>query len=119
MERAPDSVVPMYGYFRFGWPSPASFCGSLKNGFGRVWFPFPTPTSSVLLSGVTATAVGYQPVGTNPLTTLSFCFSTSTTATQLLSAFATYSVFPSGATATASGVLPSGALGKRVVEMTS
>src|SRR3990172_3172010 len=43
----------------------------------------------------------------------------STTAMQLLSALATYSVFPSGETATASGVLPSGALGNNAVTIVS
>ena len=35
-----------------------------------VWFPLPTPIKSCLPSGVTATAVGYQPVGMKPLTWL-------------------------------------------------
>ena len=39
-------------------------------GLALVWFPLPTPTSSCLPSGVTATAVGYQPVGMKPLTWL-------------------------------------------------
>ena len=43
----------------------------------------------------------------------------SMTATQLLSALATYSVLPSGDTARASGVLPSGARGNSAVMMVS
>ena len=39
-------------------------------GSACVWFPLPTPTSRFLPSGVTATAVGYQPVGMKPLTWL-------------------------------------------------
>ena len=70
-------------------------------------------------SGVTATAVGYQPVGMKPLTWLRLGAAMSITATQLLSALATKSVLPSGATARASGVLPSGAWGKRAVWIVS
>ena len=81
-------------------------------GFGLVWFPLPTPTSRLLPSGVTATAVGYQPVGMKPFTWLRDGAAMSMTATQLLSALATKSVLPSGATARASGVAPSGAGGR-------
>src|SRR5262249_40462454 len=88
-------------------------------GFGRVWFPLPTPIRIALPSGVTARAVGYQPVGMNPLTWDLFGLLISITATQLLSALATYRVWPSGATARASGVLPSGALGKSAVMIVS
>ena len=88
-------------------------------GLGFVWLPLPTPISSVFPSGVTATAVGYQPVGMNPLTWLRPAAAMSITATQLLSALATKSVLPSGATISASGVLPSGALGNREVWIVS
>ena len=64
---------------------------------------------------MTATAVGYQPVGMKPLTWLRLGVATSITAMLLLSALATKSVLPSGAMASASGVLPSGARGKRAV----
>src|SRR5262249_5927768 len=65
------------------------------------------------------TAVGYQPVGMKPLTWLWLGTAMSITATQLLSALATYNVLPSGARARASGVLPSGALGNREVRIVS
>src|SRR5262245_66288514 len=95
------------------------FDGSAGMGLAFVASPLPKPTSSCLPSGVTATAVGYQPVGINPLTWLLFGSAMSITATQLLSALATNSVLPSGAIATASGVLPSGALGNREVMIVS
>ena len=93
--------------------------GSTLNGFGFVWLPLPTPTSRFLPSGVTASAVGYQPVGMKPLTWLRDGLATSITATQLLSALATNSVLPSGAMASASGVEPSGARGKSAVWIVS
>src|SRR5689334_15716549 len=86
-----------------------SFSEPLGSGLARVWLPLPTPTSRLFPSGVTATAVGYQPVGMKPLSALLPGAATSMTATQLLSALATYSVAPSGDNASASGVLPSGA----------
>ncbi len=55
----------------------------------------------------------------NPLTWLRPGAAMSMTATLLLSALATKSVLPSGATASASGVLPSGALGKSAVWIVS
>ncbi len=84
-------------------------------GLAFVWSPLPTPTSSDLPSGVTATDVGYQPVGMKPTAWLLSLSRMSMTAMQLLSALATYSVLPSGATASASGVLPSGAFGNSAV----
>src|SRR5947209_19793897 len=105
----------MYGYVR----RRGSFLAPAGIGFGRVWLPLPTPTSRFLPSGVTATAVGYHPVGMKPRTWLRSTLAMSMTATQLLSPLATKSVLPSGATATASGVLPSGALGKRAVMIVS
>src|SRR5690349_20496255 len=84
---------------------------------------------SVLLSGLTATAVGYEPAGMNPFTIetvspRSAASSTrrleiSTTTTELLSALATKRVRPSGDTATPQGVLPSGDCGYSEVEITS
>ena len=68
---------------------------------------------------MTASEVGYQPVGMKPLTWLRSRSAMSMTATQLLSALATKSVWPSGVTATASGVLPSGERGKRAVKIVS
>src|SRR5215208_647208 len=113
-DRPPCMVVPMYGNGSLRTPSPRSLSSrglsSFRlNGFGFDCSPLPTPTSRFIPSGVTATAVGYQPVGMNPLTADFRASSTSMTATQLLSAFATYSVLPSGLRASASGVLPSGA----------
>src|SRR5262245_17711102 len=70
-------------------------------------------------SGDVVTNVGYQPVGTNPRTLLSPRFSPSTTATELLSALATYSRSPSGDSAREFGVLPAGAFGLSAVLMTS
>jgi hypothetical protein len=58
-------------------------------------------------------AVGYQPVGMKPATSLAAGFSTFTTATVLLSAFATSSCFSSGERLTWFGVEPGGALGNR------
>src|SRR6185503_4015383 len=91
--------------------------------------PLPFATKSVLLSGLTATAVGYQPTGMKPSTTDTYsrflrasseiALEMSTTTTLLLSAFATKSVLPSGETATPQGVLPSGDCGYNDVEITS
>src|SRR5215211_1795979 len=81
-DSAPASVVPMYGNGRL----PAlSGLAPFGIGLAFVCSPLPTPTRSVLLSGVTATDVGYQPVGMNPTTWLRFGSRTSMTATQLLS----------------------------------
>src|SRR5262245_18635921 len=120
IDTAPSNVCPMNGQLMIRRDSVSPrvrsiFEGSAGIGLADVASPLPTPISKYLPSGVTATAVGYQPVGINPLTTDRFGISTSTTATQLLSALATYSVWPSGAMASASGVLPSGALGNRLV----
>src|SRR5829696_2077888 len=118
--RAPLIVVPMYGNLRGG---PPSFFGgalpSFGNGLARDWSPLPTPIRRFFPSGVTATAVGYQPVGMKPFTADLRGSSTSMTATQLLSAFATNKVPPSGERARASGVLPSGAFGNRAVKIVS
>src|SRR4051812_22300626 len=120
-ETEPSSVLPMWskGAFRPGrGPAAASFAGT----FDLDPSPLPLATNSVALSGLTARADGYQPTGMNPFTTemLSAYFfassssvapEMSTTITSLLSALATNSVLPSGATAKASGVLPSGDCG--------
>src|SRR5262245_33159638 len=123
-DRAPCMVVPMYGNGSLRTPSLSSLSSSglssfRLNGLDFDWSPLPTPTNRFLPSGVTATAVGYQPVGTKPFTADFRGSSTSMTATQLLSALATYRVFPSGLRATASGVLPSGAFGKSDVTIVS
>jgi hypothetical protein len=57
--------------------------------FGPVPVPLPLPMMSFLPFEVTATAVGYQPVGMNPRTRLRFRSEVSITQTLLLSAFAT------------------------------
>src|SRR5262249_41023214 len=111
-DSAPARVVPMYGYGRL---PVLSGLAPLRMGLAFVCSPLPTPTRSGLLSGVRATAVGYHPVGMKPTTWLLFGSRTSMTATQLLSALATYSILPSGATASAAGVLPSGAFGNSAV----
>src|SRR5262249_21760448 len=109
-DRAPLRVVPMYGYgiIRRAIAFTSSFSlfssSSLVNsGLAFDCKPLPTPTRMFLPSGVTATLVGYQPVGMNPRTRLIFGSSISTQATQLLSALATYSHSPFGLIASASG----------------
>src|SRR5438552_1023268 len=97
--------------------------------FGREATPLPVATRRVLLSGLTASAVGYQPTGMNPSTTETdsrfflasseIVFEISSATTLLLSEFATNSVLPSGETARPTGVLPSGDCGYSEVEMTS
>src|SRR5437867_919536 len=108
-DSAPSSVRPM-------WSNAGGLCsfrGSLFLGgtLGRDPRPLPLATNRVWLSGLSATAVGYQPTGMKPLATETFGSETSTTITSLLSALATNSVLPSGETATPQGVLPSGDCG--------
>src|SRR5215468_9672191 len=71
----------------------------------------PLPFETKILSPITLTLVGYQPVGINPLLLLAPGSLTSNTARQLLSAFATYKVFSSSLNATPFEVEPLGALG--------
>jgi len=107
----------------------AARIGRTGGTLAREASPFPLATKSVWLSGLTATAVGYQPTGMKPSTTdtdsrcfrasSEMLFEISTTTTQLLSALATKSVRPSGETATPSGVLPSGDSGYSEVEIIS
>src|SRR6476659_3424794 len=92
-------------------------CG--PRGFAIDVRPLPDSTRRRLPSGVKDTPVGYQPVGTKPATRLAPGRETSTTATALLSAFATSSVFPSGESASAFGVLPAGASGASATEICS
>ena len=75
--------------------------------------PLPLRTRTFSPEASKATPVGYQPVGMKPIARLSPGRRTSTTATVLLSAFATRRVPPSGERARALGVLPSGASGRR------
>src|ERR1041385_4621395 len=95
-------------------------CGSLIFGgqLGAEASPLPLPTSRNWLSGETATAVGYQPTGMNPLTREIFSSrleassislpEMSATITQFRSALATNKLLPSGETAKPQGVEPSG-----------
>jgi hypothetical protein len=73
--------------------------------------PLPLRMKIRLPSPLKRAAVGYQPVGMKPRTSLSPGRDTSTTATALLSALATSRVFPSGDNPRPLGVLPGGALG--------
>src|ERR1017187_5304224 len=84
-------------------------CGPSGLALGVI--PLPLATSRCLPSGVTRTDVGYQPTGMKPSERLLPGFSTSNTATVLLSAFATKSVFSSGDSARLFGVDPGGAFG--------
>jgi hypothetical protein len=77
------------------------------------------PLSTRIALSQKRTAVGYQPVGTKPWNRLSPARVTSTTATVLLSAFATSSVAPSGESASALGVAPGGAFGESAMAMRS
>ena len=106
------------------WSPKPFFEGQLA----RVVRPLPSATSRCLLSGETATAVGYQPTGINPFTTEIFSSpgassdsdpEMSTTMTLFWSALATNNVFPSGDTATPHGVAPSGDCGYNEVLMIS
>ena len=63
--------------------------------------------------------VGYQPVGRKPLTVLLAPLLTSTTATALLSAVETSSVWPSGDNDSALGVAVLGAFGVRLIDTCS
>src|SRR5437868_1861866 len=67
IETEPSNVLPMWskGTFCPGRGLAAPFAGTF--GFDRS--PLPLATKSVWLSGLTASAVGYQPTGMNPFTT--------------------------------------------------
>ena len=69
----------------------------------------PARTNTFDPSRPNLTPVGYQPVGMKPRTRESPGREMSMTATALLSALAASSVFPSGETSSAFGVLPAGA----------
>ena len=73
--------------------------------------PLPLSTKICLPSRLKIAPVGYQPVGMNPSTKLRPPLLTSTTATALLSALATSSVWPSGDSASELGVEVGGASG--------
>src|SRR5262249_40012211 len=98
-------VRPLYGFGPCGLAAEAT--------------PLPLATKIRLPSLLALTEVGYQPVGMKPSTSLLPRLATSTTATSLLSAFAMWSVFSSGESATALGVLPMGDFGCSAVEIAS
>src|SRR2546423_5837237 len=75
-------------------------------------FPLPLATNRVRPSDDVATAVGYQPAGMSPATRMPVR-PIRTTATALFPAIATYSVRPSGESASALGSLPVAAWGDR------
>src|SRR2546430_2638396 len=75
-------------------------------------FPLPLATNRVRPSDDVATAVGYQPAGMSPATRIPVR-PIRTTATALFPAMATYSVRPSGESASALGSLPVAARGDR------
>ena len=91
-----------------GLPSPFFVGSGPPTAFDQDQPPFAFATQSVFPSRESASAAGYQPLGTNPFVRAPRRLATSTTATASSSAFATKSVFPSGANASAFGVDPSG-----------
>ena len=93
-----------------------SFAFAVLIGLALVCRPLPTPIKTCLPSGVTATAVGYQPVGMNPFTWLRLGMAMSMTATLLLSALATKRVLPSARLPAQLGVLLSAAKEKSRVD---
>src|SRR4030095_15973827 len=100
METDPPSIDPTY------WPSPCGTPPCGPRGFAMDVNPLPLSTYNCLPSLLNSTPVGYQPAGTKPMTRLLSSFEISTSATELLSAFATASCLPSGETASALGVAP-------------
>src|SRR5512136_287528 len=103
-EIAPVRSLPM-------WEESSSVVGWGPRGLACGESPLPFSTRKLAASFATATAVGYQPTGTKPLTSAFPGFAMSATATVLLSAHAISSVLPSGETARAFGVEPGGAFG--------
>src|ERR671938_1234282 len=102
IDRVPTAIDPtnwLAGVPRRYGPGPS--------GFDPVPSPFALVTYSSLPSGATATPVGYHAVGIRPATWS--LGPSSTTATSLLPALATYSV--SAKTASAFGLLPCRASG--------
>src|SRR5207244_3035117 len=81
--------------------------------------PLPLSTKSCEPSRENMAAVGYQPVGMNPSTSLCPGFATSITATVLLSALATSRRLSSGERLTWFGVDPGGACGNIDTEICS
>src|SRR5262245_48021596 len=113
MESAPVSRFPVYR------PSRRTPPGCGPRGFGSLVRPLPFRTKNRDPSAANLTDVGYQPTGTHPSTLLAPGFVTSTTATVLLSAFATSNFVPSGDNDRLLGVVPTGALGYNATEICS
>src|SRR6185503_2476512 len=80
-------------------------------GFASPVSPLPSSTNRRLPSRSKRTPVGYQPTGIQPCTSVAPGRDTSATVTVLLSALAIASVRPSGDSASAFGVEPTGASG--------
>src|SRR5947208_850498 len=114
IDTLPDSVRCGGSYVM---PCCVSGAGRVEGKLGDDSSPLPLATKSFLPS--VATADGYQPVGTNPTTRDASLLAMSATITSLLSALATNSDLPSGDTATAHGVDPSGLEAYRLVERIS
>src|SRR5215472_11198907 len=83
----------------------------VKRGFGSDVSPLPLRMKICLPSCEKIAPVGYQPVGMKPSGALEPGLDTSTTATTLLSAFATSNCLSSGDRLTEFGVEPGGASG--------
>src|SRR6186713_3235011 len=90
-----------------------------SGGLGDDTSPLPLRMNICLPSLLKMAPVGYQPVGTNPLTKLRPPLLTSTTATALVSAVDTIRVRPSGESASELGVEVGGAFGNRFIEICS
>ena len=84
-------------------------CG--PSGLAFEIMPLPFAIRRCFPSGVTRTDVGYQPAGIKPSERLFPGMLTSKTATMLLSALATKSIFSSGDSARLLGVEPGGECG--------
>src|SRR4029079_16729858 len=81
--------------------------------------PLPSSTNKREPSRSKSTPVGYQPTGIQPCTAEAPGFAKSANVTVLLSAFATRSVRPSGDSASAFGVDPTGASRPSATEICS
>ncbi|TMQ72542.1 MAG: hypothetical protein E6K80_02535 [Candidatus Eisenbacteria bacterium] len=86
---------------------------------GREPAPLPFATTSVRERGSMRTAVGYQPVGRNPIAFERPGWLTSKTATWFAPAFATYRRSPFASSVSPLGVSPTGSLGVREVRSIS
>src|SRR5262249_21947414 len=105
IDSVPVSMAPTYCI------SPPGMERGMLRTFGADASPLPLRMNTWRPSRLIDAAVGYQPVGMNPSTWLRPGTETSTTATVLLSAFATSSRLSSGDRLTQLGVDPDGASG--------